>query len=337
MTIRQPPNPRSGFTLTELMVSIVIISILSSVTLYAMASVQQQAQVQRTKAQISRIHELIMEKWESYDSRRLPLTGLSPEERLIGTRELMRFEMPDAPTDIVLHQNAGSNPIGNAFPLNVQFLPFDAISPRPTVVLTDRPTESRYYLAKVAAAQALLDAEGQGRTWFQTHESAECLYMILSRIEVGDESALEMFSETEIGDADNDSLPEIHDAWGSPISFYRWPAGFASPLQTLNPVDGTDVFDFANVDNYDRDGDGVADQPWALVPLIVSAGPDKSYGLISPSAFNHSFSVAIVPRPSDPYAITQSGFRVGQIANPADPNQPTRDNISNHLIETSIK
>ena len=34
---------RRGFTLTELMVSIVIIAILSSVALYAMASVQTQA------------------------------------------------------------------------------------------------------------------------------------------------------------------------------------------------------------------------------------------------------------------------------------------------------
>ena len=66
----QSPTHRRAFTLTELMVSIVIIAILSSVTLYAMASVQTQAQVQRTKAQAAKLHELVMERWESYETRR---------------------------------------------------------------------------------------------------------------------------------------------------------------------------------------------------------------------------------------------------------------------------
>ena len=52
--------------------------------------------------------------------------------------------------------------------------------------------------------------------------SAELLYMIVMR----DCENAEQFRSDEIGDFDGDGLMEFHDAWGHPIRFIRWPAGF---------------------------------------------------------------------------------------------------------------
>ncbi len=111
---------RSAFTLTELMVSIVIISILASVTLYAMASVQTQAKAQRTKAQLARIHDLLLEQLESYDGR-VPrrtqnggVTLTAQQERVCALRETMRLEMPDRMTDVLQFNSSGTAPATSA-------------------------------------------------------------------------------------------------------------------------------------------------------------------------------------------------------------------------------
>ena len=59
----------------ELLVTITILVILASVTLYAMFGVQQMAKVQRAKAQVQRLHEIVAAKWESFESRRLAPTA----------------------------------------------------------------------------------------------------------------------------------------------------------------------------------------------------------------------------------------------------------------------
>ena len=58
--------------------------------------------------------------------------------------------------------------------------------------------------------------------------AAECLYMIVMSIP----GAAEQFHASEIGDVDNDGLPEFIDAWGRPIRFLRWPAGFIAGQST---------------------------------------------------------------------------------------------------------
>ncbi len=66
-----------------------------------------------------------------------------------------------------------------------------------------------------------------------THTTArsEVLYALL----IGGQGPLgaifteEDFSPNEIGDTDDDGLPEFLDAWGKPLQFYRWPIHFSSP------------------------------------------------------------------------------------------------------------
>lgn len=321
-----------AFTLVELLVSITILVILATVTLYGMASVQKMAQIQRAKSQIARIHELIMEKWETYELRSVrtipPYSGLvQADMRLLGIRELMRFELPDRKSDLY-HPNGD-----------------------PALVVLDQlPALARYYIRRAPFT-----------SWSVENESAECLYLILSRMTVGDASALEFFSEEEIGDTDAvpDGMPEILDPWGRPITFIRWPSGYSSSAAvTLNEVPdpgqaalSADPFDLTNREPQNLPSDNDGRIPHAIFPLIVSAGPDgeralltdlEGVGSTTPLAQRFRYSETTVfrrasladpngpierPWPNDPY-----GFESGLVGGPG-----AKDNVTNHLISTGIK
>ena len=55
--------------------------------------------------------------------------------------------------------------------------------------------------------------------------------MILAGIREADATGLEAFEDSEIGDTDDDGMPEILDPWGRPIYFLRWAPGYVSALQ----------------------------------------------------------------------------------------------------------
>jgi prepilin-type N-terminal cleavage/methylation domain-containing protein len=251
---RRPARRRRAFTLTEMLVVIMIIALLSSMVLVAMASVQEQTREKRTRAQIARLHELLMAQYESYQTRRVPTQRQLGEsrfnsavQRVNAIRELMRMELPDRMTDI------SDEP---------------ALFPRPAI--------SWAYLRRIPKADESDPTNVDNWYWTSPYQEAECLYMIVSRIRVGDENGLEFFSENEIGDIDNDGMPEIHDAWGNPIQFLRWAPGFQSPLQPVamrlgGPQEPTPV-------NHDPlDPMEVYGDTFALYPLIFSAGPDGKY------------------------------------------------------------
>src|SRR4029079_432756 len=98
---------RAAFTPVELMVVMVIISILASVIMFAMFGAQEAAREAQTKNMISKLNTVIMQRYESYITRRVPLRSLTNEQpmnfagrRLQAIRELMRMEMPDRWTDV---------------------------------------------------------------------------------------------------------------------------------------------------------------------------------------------------------------------------------------------
>ena len=55
---------RKAFTMVELLVVIVIISVLVTITLFALFGVQEDARESRTRAIVTKIDGLIMSKWE---------------------------------------------------------------------------------------------------------------------------------------------------------------------------------------------------------------------------------------------------------------------------------
>ena len=98
-----------AFTLVELLVAISIIVLLASMVLVTLAAVQEGAREDRTRAQIARLNELVMQSWEAYETRRVPVRippamrrsrQATNAVRVRAKRELLRLEMPDRLTDI---------------------------------------------------------------------------------------------------------------------------------------------------------------------------------------------------------------------------------------------
>jgi prepilin-type N-terminal cleavage/methylation domain-containing protein len=242
-TARDRSQP-TGFTLVELMVVMAIMTILSAMIAVAVTGAQESARVAHTRAVITRIHTLLMDRYESYRSRRLPIQitpGWTPAQaaqlRCNAIRELMRMEMPDRWTDIT------DGPVTPGLP---------------------RTAASVSYQTALAAA---------GSSPNTTYQGADCLYFIVT-MGLEENDVLENFSQSDIGtDPNNSSLRCFIDAWGNPIQFLRWAPGFTSPLQPATKTDR---------DQTDPTGQfGNPPTTFALYPLIYSAGPDGYYDILA--------------------------------------------------------
>jgi len=295
---------RYGFTLIELLTVLGIIGVLSSMVLLALYSVSENARKQRTKAQITKIHELISGRWESYRTRPMPISaqalrGKSPRYaallRLKAMYELMRMEMPDRKLDVV-----------------------------------EPAKEKVWAVSRSSVANAHYLRLQLNPKWTVPFQSAECLYMILANIQDGDTNGLDFFREREKGDVDGDGMPEILDGWGQPIAFLRWaPAYIGGSFSTLQfgdlnkKKDGDagegngDPFDPLKV-NLRWRNENPNDDPFALFPLIYSIGPDGKGGIFEGGSRNVD---------NDPYVIVEGTH--GWIMRPNE----TVDNISNHMLE----
>lgn len=233
---------RGGFTLVELMVVILIIGILTSLFLLALAKATETAKAARTRSLITKIHNMLMARWDAYRTIRLPITAeakgtggnadlfnASNEQqryrqnvarrRLFALRELLRMEMPDRYEDIVSFQPAVLVLPGSTTPV--------------------RPYLWNVYNRRIMASQAAHPV-GKGMSlqeyWAyvsRQYESAECLYMILTSGIDDSSVSTEHFSPSDVGDKDSDGMPEFLDAWKNPIEFLRWAPGNVSPMQPV--------------------------------------------------------------------------------------------------------
>ena len=291
---RNRSNRSRGFTLIELLIVITIIAILAALTAVVLTDAANDARIARTKTQIERLHLLIMNQWEKYETRQLQLQ--IPEQaslanvtqaRLWAMRELMRAELPDRLTDIVVDPTAA--------PSAMRFQPMRVTlnTGNPNFGRQPFPSLQRTYARAVANARSQYPSADLAATY----ESAECLYMIINSIENEFGGGLENFKNTEIGDVDEDGLNELLDSWGNPIEFVRWPAGFRSPLQ---PVVAEDFY-IANYQSSGTEPSGYTKEPfdpfgadirvpnadprnyyfrpYLITPLIFSSGTNQAPGL----------------------------------------------------------
>ncbi|HVU86628.1 MAG TPA: prepilin-type N-terminal cleavage/methylation domain-containing protein [Pirellulales bacterium] len=315
-----------GFTLVELMVTIVIIAILAGIVLVAARAAQQAANRANTQALIAKLHGQLMIRYESFRTRRLPINtiGLNGQQaalhRLNAIRELMRMELPDRYSDLFAYPNPntpGSSiyvPIPSGMPSSqlivARFYTFDVSGPSwiagsPGQQVSIAPTAVNLsYQRKCANNPQLPSAD---------YEDAECLYLILSTGLSDDTVAAELVNPANIGDTDADGMPEFIDAWGRPIRFIRWAPGFVSDFQPYDPVNNpTDPHLTAkNHDPFDplrmqhpfqpsaltkndlqsfpfsyNPADGMA-----LVPLIYSLGGDGVDDIQHPPVDSNGFAI----------------------------------------------
>jgi len=346
-----PRRPVQGFTLPELLVVIAIISILATAMMAGMASVTQTAKEDRTRTQIAKIHVLLMEKWESFQTRRMPVDSGLPapaaaEIRLAMLRQTIQLEFPDRITDLL-----------DVDP-SVWGLPFCPLPGPPSLYQSYRNKVASIWKhdwgSHARNPQRIGDGAAPPENWTYEHQGAECLFLILSRLTVGDASALEFFNESEIGDVDGDRMNEILDAWGTPIRLLRWPIGFPSLAFANDPQ--PDPFDPLRVDcRYDTECAKVIYgskfvTPFYVLPLIVSAGPDGkfevAFGLGLDNAGNpivnywarpwigRSTESPYLPDPFRFFSDDQDlSKEVGSFANENDDGiDNSLDNIHNHLL-----
>jgi prepilin-type N-terminal cleavage/methylation domain-containing protein len=106
----------------------------------------------------------------------------------------------------------------------------------------------------------------------QEHSGAECLFMIVMQGGIAD--CLDCRGlRTDIGDVDGDEMPEFLDAWGSPIGFVLWPSDLELPAGEAQPFFSAKLpFDEVLPEQGEAAGG-------LMRPLIVSAGPDREFGL----------------------------------------------------------
>lgn len=247
---------RPGFTLIELMVTIAIIGILAAMALGGMSVAQSRAKAMKTKATISKLHSQVMQRWEGYRNRRLPV---DPRTVLLSGNAYVNGWLTALATNLNSIQPGLGTPLSQPasvaglpnpnFPTSAQIAVVRLLTVRelqryempdkfgeiinmtntpgswtiiPPSILPTVPQLAQRYLAKVNAAGSALMAAGANATTAQqqltNYDAAEALYMILSS--GSDESWLPSDQVKEIGDADGDGLPEFQDAWVESLRLY---------------------------------------------------------------------------------------------------------------------
>jgi len=342
-----PPAPctlHPAFTLVELLVAITIMGILSSIALFALASVQESAKGDKTRATIAKLNALVMAKYESYRTRRVPVDVKAvaayrnyaannlgwAEARVDVLRELMRMELPDRFTDII------DNPV---------------------TAWTDATTGKPDYMQRPSASVAYLAALPATRSTFA--EGAKCLYLFVSH-GTDNPDVMQLFGQDEIA-TDTDGMNYFVDGWGQPIFLQRWAPGFTSPLQPWN-VNPTDALGNANTNKiYPTTHDPLDplqmyrpttgdlfynptlpanEQIYPpLYPLIFSCGPDQIADIFlegtDPVSGSPNFHYSTTSPPNNPFAVVVGGL-FGAPTDLPNGNDPKNlidnsvDNITNH-------
>jgi prepilin-type N-terminal cleavage/methylation domain-containing protein len=347
---------RRGFTLMELLIVMLIIAVLAALALTALQGAAEDARATRTRAIIAKLDQLLMERYNAYRTRALPIRvapGTVPKSepftdanangfwdggetftdrngsgaynygaayfRLMAMRELMRMELPDRRTDIV-------------------FLSTGVMEPTYTG-MTQAALQRTYYRKIVNATGTAADVTQIQNKWSLSYQGAECLYLIVSTMHDGDKNALDFFMPRETGDVDGDGMREILDGWGNPIEFLRWAPAYTTGngVLTMQVAPGVTAAASPVPDPYDPVRED-ARMTFALHPLIYSAGRDKSYDIAAQLVDGSGNDFRYTLNRNDPYYVpTIAGqFPLGT---PTDTNgngyPEWADNITNHYQPTN--
>jgi prepilin-type N-terminal cleavage/methylation domain-containing protein len=332
---RLPTSRRPAFTLIELLIVVTIIAVLAAALMFALFQTQEKAKADKTKALIARLDTIVRAKWESYQTRRVPIRARprnvteAAQMKHKVLHELMRMELPDRWYDVTDEPTSAIDYMSN---------PDNKLK---------RPAISQKYLRRYNAVYSQQTPEQRKKVGL--YQGAECLFLICTTGLTDEVGGRELFSEGDIADVDGDGFHEFIDGWGNPIRFLRWAPGFPSELQPLtterdmgngrkvvwgDPKKNHDPFDPRRIN------------PWgfALYPLIYSAGPDQTFDILN--GYNDSAGMDAFhysQHNNDPYYVPPDN-PPRTIGTPMDlPNdkfdettgngaENWQDNIHNHLM-----
>lgn len=270
---------RRAFTLLELLMVIAIIGILMSMSVVVMLGFKDSAEEEATSATVQKLARLVEQRVEAFDRafkgtrRQQSMVAMQnllidPNQdgnrsdgvfgvyesavEILAKKSLFRFEFPQSFRDRLTLGDAGTVVTGLPDSMYLSLV-------APTV-----RTDLGLPITTPLTDPAIV---AEATTRFSKHqretESAECLYFQLFASGNYGASAVDgdRFTEREIQDTDGDGLPELIDAWGNPLRFYRWPTRMIDvdppvPFQPVlsDPNDATDV-----VVTLDTNNDGTPD------------------------------------------------------------------------------
>jgi prepilin-type N-terminal cleavage/methylation domain-containing protein len=234
--------PRPAFTLVELLVVVSIILILMGMIGSAVSAARTSQKNQATQALIAKIDGVIQQHYSSFASRVVP-GATSAADRGTFLRRLASAELPDNWADVQAISGTVS-----AFGTGTALLPRTAPQNAYVGLLA---------LSTVAPTPAFADAE--------------CLFMIVMMGGVADCLDCDALATSQKGDTDNDGAFEFLDAWGRPIRYVLWPAGFELPPGTGRFFSTTAPF-AAGTPQPAKGG--------TMRPLIFSGGPDNTNAIL---------------------------------------------------------
>ena len=241
------PVRRPGLTLVELLVSISLITVVSSMFLVAYRAAATEASNMRTQSTIRKISEVLVSRMQEYENYPIqfarglgndfanPIPGNATEYlpeatagfeskgillerlRVMLLREMIAQEMPDHQQDI----KDVPPVVKNYWTGLVARRPNNNIGPV-MVTASESPRAARLKSRLIQAASALQNSP----PWRSIVNNPELLYLVVEDSTLNGSSAIELFGKTEIGDTDGDGLLELLDSNRRPIHWVRWPTGF---------------------------------------------------------------------------------------------------------------
>ena len=210
----QPNKQQRGFTLVELLMVIAIIAILATLSLAVLRSSQEEARTSATEARITQIQNMLAIYIEDMEFRKLPFSNGQIENCIVGASmsELyLRFHQlrERILADYLISEMPFSQVNVGVFPsLDYSAYPgaADLVPTRPTALVQQWVNLANGNLGVDQIANEPL--------------SGELLYQILAMVQLENGSALESLGNGAVGNIDDDSYPEVVDAWGNPLQFH---------------------------------------------------------------------------------------------------------------------
>ncbi len=238
---RSQTDPRSAFTLIELLLVISVIAVLASLSVNVIASAQQDARVAATRARVTLIQSVMEVELEDYEVRRSPVSfraireltaavpntvwansGPGDQNFLLHAKNLKRMIVADLIRS-EMPSGRGGQPMGfGRFPSDLFRNYLLGLSIPPSNIADIERDFGRVQPANVArwnGFTGFMSTPASPSVRQQFADSAEILYVILSQLEFEGTSALDALGSSAIGDTDSDNVPEIIDAFGDPMSF----------------------------------------------------------------------------------------------------------------------
>jgi prepilin-type N-terminal cleavage/methylation domain-containing protein len=260
--MRGQANQRAGFSLIEILVVIGLIAFLTAALVAVVPRVANASKVAATRATIKKVDELLNDRINGF-------------RRWIQRQDQQAGSGIPSYVDLGIYQQVGNNlQVAKIICIKKLFAQAFAqtYSELPSSIQTANPRSG---------------PQGLG-------DSAGCLYLILTKGPLFDTeppSAAD-FKASEIADTDGDGIPEIVDAWGQPLRFYRWPTRLvrpstASPPSTFGQIDEIPLIPpspltLAMIGAAPRTSlpAWITNHPYNVGDKIVSGGAASSYSLV---------------------------------------------------------